>query len=708
MSNLIPTQTRHELARSIYRDIITGKDLYYVFLGKSFDENDNPVDTRNYIADIHKNILLAKRVVPGPNDVVYMIQRKNWESGFVYDEYSDYDILAYEESGELIIANFYVMTDDFKIFKCLKVGRDSQGNALPSTVKPTETSPEPEILGDGYIWKFMYEVPTLDRTKFLTNEYIPVRNVSDGVNFDVNGVINSIRIENPGEGYITPYLVIKGDGVVPFTITFNGESSVDVENDSIDFIGHTFITGDKVRYNSGGGTEIFPLTNNNVYYTIFYTDKKVRLAETLIDAENGNYIELTPGEGLTHSLTPVGTTADVNITPGGGISSITVTNSLRGYTYARPIMYDANTTPNDGSENYDGRITASINSRLIVGDGTRFTEQLLPGWTITDCPNEIIGIVDEILSDTELRLKTFANFNVSNCKYSAFSGGGFEGTVVLATETASFINQNVVLNSIPGAIYRVDVIDGGLGYDSATINIIGDGVGGNIIVDSTTDIDEDGTIKQVQIENYGQHYNYARLEITGLPITPAIIRAHVGPPRGHGFNIAQELFAHSLCISTTISTNNPDLFVGNDYRQLGIVKNLKLYNDIQDVDIGLFDKDSGTATFIITVPENEYLEYDIDDVIIASTGGVYQVVSKIFDARTEQYKIYLLYIEGSEVIDTTTTFTNENSQLENLICLHVRPPDFDKNTGTIIYVNEFSPITRTVEQIETIKILLHF
>jgi hypothetical protein len=707
MANLIPAQTRHEIARSIYRDIITGKDFYYVFAGKSFSETETPVDTRQYLADIHKNMLLAKRVVPGPNDVVYMIRRKDWESGTIYVEYDDFENLAYEEDGNFIVADFYVMTDEYKIFKCLQVGRNLLGEATASTVKPTSTNPEPLVLSDGYMWKFMYEVPTLDRIKFLTTDYIPVRNVSDGVNFDVNGVIESVRIENPGQGYITPYLVIEGDGFAPTSITFNGETAVDNTEHTIDFIGHTFVTGDAVRYNAGGGTPISPLTNNNVYYVVFLNNRTIRLAETLIDAEANNYIEITSGEGILHSLSPIGTIADVIAGPDGGILSINVTNSLRGYTHARPVMYDAKTTPLDEAENYDGRITASANSRKIVGDGTRFTEQLQVGWTITDCPNNIIGVISEIISDTELLLVTFPNFEVSNCRYSAFSGGGFEGTVVLGAETASLINQNVVLNSVHGAIYKVDVLDGGSGYDTATVRVIGDGSGAEVYIDPNEDI-ENGVIKRVQIINSGQNYNYARLEVSGLPTEPAQLRAHVGPPRGHGFNIAQELFAHSLCISTTVTTETADLFEGNDFRQLGIVKNLKLYNDTQDVDIGYFRADTGTAAFVITVPEAQYLEYNNDDEIVSSFGGLYRVLTKIFDARTEEYKVYLLYKEGVETFNTTTTFTNITTDFENLVCTNVEVPKFDKNTGTIMYVNEFSPITRTAEQIETIKLFLHF
>jgi len=713
MANLIPAQTRHEIARSIYRDIITGNDFYYIFAGKSFEAATTPVDTRQYLSDVHRNMLLAKRIVPGPFDVVYMIRRKDWESGTIYVEYSDHEELAYDDNGVFVVEDFYVMTDEYKLYKCIRVGTTSEGVEVASTEKPTSTNPEPDILSDGYSWKFMYEVPVLDRIKFLTNDYIPVRNISDGINFNVNGVIESVRIENPGEGYIDPYLVIKGDGLVPATITFNGNTAVNASEDTIAYIGHTFVTGDAVRYNAGSGTPITNLTNNTVYYVIFYTSEKIRLAASLAEAEDSEYITISSGAGASHSLTPIGTTTNVTIDGSGSVTSVEVTNSSRGYTHARADMYDARSTPADysssvaGSENFSGVITTDFTTRLVLGSGTDFLDELQVGWTITDGANNIIGTVSDILTATELELVTFPNVEANATSYSSFSGNGFQGIVVLGAETASSINQNVVLETIHGAIYKVDILDGGEGYDTATVEVFGDGTGAQIYIDPDTDI-VNGVIKTVQIINSGQNYNYARIVVSGLPTEVASLRANIGPQRGHGFNIAQELHAHSLCISTTISTENVDLFQGNDYRQLGIVKNIKLYNTTQDVDIGYFQKDTGTSSFVITVPEIEYNEYSSDDEIEASTGGIYKVLTKLFDESSEKYKVYLLYVEGNKVIDIDTTFTNNTTDFENLSCTVVEEPEFDNNTGTLIYVNAFSPISRTAEQIETIKLFLHF
>lgn len=59
---------------------------------------------------------------------------------------------------------FYVVTDDFNVYKCL----DNNNGAL-STVKPTGTPVEAIKTSDGYVWKFLYNVPVALRNKFLSN-----------------------------------------------------------------------------------------------------------------------------------------------------------------------------------------------------------------------------------------------------------------------------------------------------------------------------------------------------------------------------------------------------------------------------------------------------------------------------------------------------------------------------------------------------------
>ena len=102
--------------------------------------------------------------------------------------------------------NFYVVTEDFNVYKCL----DNNNNAS-STTKPTGTSIIPTTTADGYVWKFMYNIPINLRIKFLSNEQIPV--VSALTNqFYSNGAMDSIIINNKGTGYSNATITVTGDG----------------------------------------------------------------------------------------------------------------------------------------------------------------------------------------------------------------------------------------------------------------------------------------------------------------------------------------------------------------------------------------------------------------------------------------------------------------------------------------------------------------
>lgn len=700
---ITPSTTRHEIARSFYRDVISGFDNYFVFLGKTSawgtpDSPEVPQDTRQYLADAHKNMLLLKKVVPGPSDIVYMVHRHGWEAGTtVYTAYAD-DVEMYDvEEG--VTKNFYVMTDEYNIYKCL-----SNNNGAVSTEKPTSTDPYAsaiQVLSDGYIWKFMYQVPVLDRIRFLTPEYIPVRS---GVSYDVTGVLDSVVINNSGAGYTDPYAVIEGDGYKPQPLAITGTNvGVDFDN-AIRYVGHYFETGDKVVYSKGAGTAFGGLVNNNIYYIIKVDADNFKVASSLANAQSNIAIAISAGTGTTHRLILVGDETEVLTDGLGSISRVNILNSYRGYTTARITMYDSDTAPLSGSE-YLGTITTTADSKNVVGVGTSFTTQLSAGRTLVDRHNRIVGIVASIASDTALVLESPAAITVSNEEYSSFAGSGFEGVVILNMETANAINENVVMSSVPGAVFRVDVLDGGTEYSESGTYITALGDGQDL---SVSPVIVDGVITNVTINNPGRGYNYVRLSASSTLGTDAEFFAHVGPQNGHGYNIPQELLATSICVATTINTDNVDLFVGNDYRQIGLIKNPKLYSRDGDVDVGYFSSITGTACFVVQVPQSQYASYEVDDEIESSNGGIYQVIAKRYDALNDAYYVYLLYLEGQKTLISSTMLTNITNGALLLSILRVIPPEFDKNTGTIVHLKNADPVTRTDQQVETIKLLLHF
>ena len=110
---------------------------------------------------------------------------------------------------------FYVVSDDFRVYKCLDNGASpgANVNGVVSTVEPitvaiTESDTYSPI-SDGYIWKYMFTLRPIDASEFLTTDWFPIRtlNEDDGTdNWDiitnaVNGGVYNIAVTNAGSAY---------------------------------------------------------------------------------------------------------------------------------------------------------------------------------------------------------------------------------------------------------------------------------------------------------------------------------------------------------------------------------------------------------------------------------------------------------------------------------------------------------------------------
>ena len=210
----------------------TSNTIMYLFIGKNttFPNDNSPPTPVNSTANIEytpwRDMYAAKRITTA--DVTHAIERYNWTSGTVYDQYDDQDTNLLED-------DFYVMTEDYNVYKCL-----FNASATASTTKPTGVSTSPFTTADGYIWKYMYTVTTAKALKFLTNDYIPVQTLASDDGTDqwdvqtaaVDGGIHVIKVTAGGSGYATaPAVTITGDGTgatANSTITANVVTKVTI------------------------------------------------------------------------------------------------------------------------------------------------------------------------------------------------------------------------------------------------------------------------------------------------------------------------------------------------------------------------------------------------------------------------------------------------------------------------------------------------
>ena len=338
MTLLLRQAARVENARSFYRDIYNENDFFYIFASRarSWDDETTPEvprDSQYYQAQYRHDMLFVKRVQA--SDVVQLAPRYNWVTGTVYDQYDDEyadNHPAFSGATNLADAKFFVITDEFNVYKCLDNNNNSQ-----STIKPTSTATDTFELDDGYIWKFMFQVGSADRTKFLNDDFIPVRKVAGAGNpeFDVNGEIDSISVTAGGSGYTSaPTVIIEGDGtgaVATATISSGAVTAVTVTSEGR---GYSFAF---VKFSGGGGsnatatvslgsTETPSLQSSVEAAAAQGTLDRIVVTSGGVDFVEGDITIVVKGDGTN-------ATASATVNEAGTITDIQVTDPGQNYTF---------------------------------------------------------------------------------------------------------------------------------------------------------------------------------------------------------------------------------------------------------------------------------------------------------------------------------------------------------------------------------------
>lgn len=248
--------------------------------------------------EVWSNMIGGKKITG--NDMRHCIPRHNWESGISFYQFDD---LIDSRTLTSNTTNFYVVTDEWNVYKCL-----SNNNNSVCTVKPTSTLTSSYFeASDGYIWKFMYSISSEERLRFVTQDYIPVKTltINDGsLQWQVQdnaeiGAIHRIAISNTGSGYIAndAYVIIRGDGTSANGYPVRNTVSNTISSIVMDNIGTGYSYANVTIYSSTGtgaaGRAILspqgghgsdPLSelggSNIIVHTLLRSDEKGKLPVT--------------------------------------------------------------------------------------------------------------------------------------------------------------------------------------------------------------------------------------------------------------------------------------------------------------------------------------------------------------------------------------------------------------------------------------------
>tara|TARA_B100001559_G_scaffold321101_1_gene336305 strand:- start:2629 stop:4215 length:1587 start_codon:yes stop_codon:yes gene_type:complete len=331
---------RVELARTFHRDVRNNNDYFHFAVGRTEAWTDEtspelPIDNDSYVSNFRRSMMFTQRIDSA--DVCLLAKRTNWQTGTVYDEYDDaYTSTnqSYSGASNLADANFFIMTDEFKVYKCISNNKNGT-----STVKPTSTGTSVFELSDNYNWKFMFQISASDQNKFLDADYIPVRKLTGNPTHDVTGEVDSITITAGGTGYTSvPTVVIQGDGdgLASGTATISGGAVTGVTI-TASGSGYSFAF---VTFTGGGGSNAAGTVNLGDADALPTLQSAVEgaavsgtLDRVIVTAAGQDYAASDVQVTVEGDGTGAEASAYVNAAT-GSLTKIRVTNPGSGYSYA--------------------------------------------------------------------------------------------------------------------------------------------------------------------------------------------------------------------------------------------------------------------------------------------------------------------------------------------------------------------------------------
>jgi len=347
MTQAIRKDFHTDLASTVVSDIQFRRSNLYYFIGKieSWGGADTApgtiqADSPNQDLLIRSNAVYCKKI--NQNDVSLVTTRHDWVTGQQWDRWDD--------SAQMSASNFYCVVNnsgEYSVYKCLDNGKTYDGNIPLSTVKPAGKSLSAVRTADGYLWKFMYDIPSFKYSRFANSVYIPVqKSLSDS--FYGTGVITGATVISNGTGYSSDSATIVN--VIGTTTGSGATATVSAVNINGAITGLTIGSGG-TGYTLGVNVGVVSGTGVGASITATRTAGVVT-GLTIVAGGVGYSI----GDTLSFSVGGAVVIPSVNSTT-GSIEKLTIANAGVGYTGACTLMVGVGVGQTPGTGKY-GNATA--------------------------------------------------------------------------------------------------------------------------------------------------------------------------------------------------------------------------------------------------------------------------------------------------------------------------------------------------------------
>lgn len=745
-----------ELAQLFYDDIVYQRSKYYYFLGKvdkwnAADETPTGIleDSLEENNKIRSNIVFAKRI--SPSDISLACRNYSWSLGLIFDRW--------DHTQDMYGKMFFCITDEYRVYKCL-----DNANGGESSIKPTGTSFAPIRLEDGYLWKYMYTIPSFKRPRFITVENIPVqRALTD--NFFNRGELEGAIVTSKGSGYTTNLktsIVINevgkttgsGASAVLTVGPIGNITGVVTSGPSALVGGSGYTKGAKIDI-TAGTVNAADLVPGNTYQILSLgtTDWNAVAGnltpQTLVQYSVGYTITVVSagtGTGQARQLsTGTGAVLEPIINGSGVITGVNVVNPGIGYSAGDQINFrvgGAVLIPKiDSTQSLAGVIIKDPGigyvlppTLTLVGEGGQGsgkfgtnTSAILKA-QIDEGSIQLISIEDPGVNyprgvDTTVTVQgDGSGATMSPVVYNGEiidailenPGSGYTFTIITVIGAGSGAKIESILDesdyesdqsiieqtAVPGAIYAVGIENGGQGY-SDNVELTIQGDG--VGCTATCEVVA-GQIVRTNVTSFGSGYSYAKVIVNDASGAGANLYAILPPPGGHGVNAPIELLGDTIVLNASLRTDLLDSGIEQDYRQFGIIKNPR-----DTISFANFTEENAIVTYTATFDDvsdllvDEILEQGNNKFLVVKKGGV--------GVPTNTVVLVKLNASGNLTTEVplTSVVVPGSGGARSYNCTFIQSsPNFNKYSGNMLYASNEAAFTFNQNQGIIIKTLIQF
>lgn len=697
----------------------TANSLYYVFLGKhtSFTDDNTPPTQNNSPEDAYyqpyRDMIYGKQVTT--SDIKHMVANNAWAANTVYAQYDHRD-------GSLKDKNFFVHVEeangDFSVFKCL-----GNNKGRPSIDKPSasETSANDDIYittTDRYQWKLMYEIPLASYNKFTTSKKIPIIDNANVSGNAVSGAIDFVTVNTGGSRYNSV-----ANGIVKVTNVGSNSRMVEIES----------LVSANVAYSQAGA-------NNSGTFVVERID-------LLGKHSNGDLYDSNSAPNLTNNIANAvvveANTSSLRVVDiAGNFFGNSQLVVVRGQTSnATAVISEITSETSSLSANTDFYKGSTF--YVAAGSGAGAAAQISE-YIVTGSARRVLLANDVGFANSSgMIIDTTSRFEITPTVTISGDGQGAEGRAIVNTQIGSvdtieitkrgsgythadaiIIGNTGIVNSLQANNANVTVIigpKGGHGSDpinelySDTIGISVDfanSEGGNI--PANNDFRQIGILKDPLFSNVvitlantkttdlatGSGTSFQDEEVVTQSTSGAF---GIVTSRSEGTIHLANVYGQFL---TSTPGNTTHRIVGGTSNTSATVNSF-VTSDKTTSNFTTFDQRFRLTGFAQTTTD---AAFSIDEPVIQASTNATGIVHSI---NTSSGSVLTItnkkgnWLASDTATDTQYSFSGSTSGAAGTFA-DTAGPDIVPNTGEVIYLENVSPITRSDDQTERIKLMIEF